>query len=169
MKRIFVILLLSLVVLPMLVSCDQFLSVQIPENPTEGLNKGEVGNQDIWITDWEESACYYSGCKATYTLKQGEPLPYLWLAISGRAQKAVMVEPIVKEGESLIGSPLHITLLRPDKRNVTAVNLISYPSYKMDWIGERVLTWRIRIIKEMGNPNEVLEEHFLSVKMVGVE
>lgn len=168
MKKILFMLLLCMGIFTILVACDGYLLFEGSKNSLKNLNKGEVGNQDIWLTDWNESKCAYSGCKAVYTVRQGESLPYLWVAIRDRANKAVTIEAVLAEGEKSVGAVRQLSVLVPDRKGVSAYNVIGYPYTKMNWMGARVLTWKITIIDQK-NSSKVLEEHSISVKMIGVE
>lgn len=169
MQKFVVTLLASIGIMFMLTSCDfPFLNglKDLTEEENLNLNKGEVGDQEIWLTDWEVSACAYSGCKATYTIQKGKPVPFLWCVFRGHKDKIGIAEALLAEGEHGIGSSYSAFLLKPNKKGVTAINLVNYPYSKVDWVGERIFTWKIKISEA---DYHSIKEVKLSVKIIGVE
>lgn len=172
MKKFVVILLASIGIMLMLTGCDfPFLNglKNLTGEQNLNLNKGEVGDQEIWLTDWEASGCAYNGCKATYTIQKGRPVPFLWCVFRGHEDKIGLAEALLAEGEHGIGSSYSAILLKPNKKGVTAMNLVNYPYSKVDWVGERIFTWKINISEAGDYGYHAIKEVELSVKIIGVE
>ena len=172
MKKSVVVFLASIGIMLMLTSCDfPFLngSKNLTKEQNPNLNKGEVSDQEIWLTDWKASSCTYNGCKATYTIQKGKPVPFLWCVFKGHEDKMGLAEALLAEEEHGIGYSYCGMLLKPNKKGITAMDLVDYPYSKVDWVGERIFTWKINILEADDYGYHVIKEVELSVKIIGVE
>lgn len=154
-KNIFV----FLVSLLALVSCQTW-TIEISQN-----NIGEVGDQEIWISEKKEG-CQFNGCKKTYTINYGSEIPDLYVVVSQSIAKNAdfyvsLLEEENKWFDFYFGSLDHPTV---SKKHI--VPLFSANNNKVTWEGEKIFTWKV--VVRNSNSKEIIRESIMSVSIIGI-
>lgn len=132
-------------IVSVVVSCSFF-------NEPEFKNKGEVGDQLVYLSNYDESGCAFKGMDAILYVKKGQKFPHLYFVHSKKWSPGAKYLALKEEATEVgVLSNTATTYLGHEKENVYVYPVFASP-LNVNWVGQR--TYTLTATTYSGKPKE---------------